>query len=582
MENKGAAQRIVTVALARSLAADFMIILFHLIFLSPTWAAESCGGDGLCLKWLQLIQDREEEVSPLSWMDLLSQHHAYPKLTMTNHGGKLVLLNQSRSEGLFSPFARLFGNGKANRNNEVALLDGRTTSALVPEVRAKMISPHHWLVHTTAPSIVLPSGPVLVLRQPTKADSGRPQHMTSGMTILDLSGGCCRNRETIPPVGRKQLFKLSQKAPHLGPSPAWVRHQQLHHLAYDAVDAVEHEAVYSLMQGHGSTYFHSMAEAAPRLLWGIRMLRDNPKIRVVTSGSAVLAFLDLVGLPGRGLHPVGKAVFSAAVTIPPPGAEGQSMLVGEDIVSSRRLLRAILRSLRTLVPLASKHESAASGHIPAPRSIIVIHRAAETRRNGRAMLNHDEVMATFRCIFFDRKTKSAASLAEWPPKATLQEAVAAWGGARVAIAPHGAGGTNMIFMQAGGTYVEILAEGQRGRVYGQLATRMGLKYVPCIYNRADPRFRPQMADHFGSDNFVVDIPWLLGCLHKGLNATRRTAADPFGADVWERLDTALIAAGPPRDAEIPMSSGGRSRPWRSAKRHVLKGLHVRRNRTRVR
>ena len=163
-----------------------------------------------------------------------------------------------------------------------------------------------------------------------------------------------------------------------------------------------------------------------------------------------------------------------------------------------------------------------------------------------------------------------------------QEAVAAWGGARVAIAPHGAGGTNMIFMQAGGTYVEILAEGQRGRVYGQLATRMGLKYVPCIYNRADPRFRPQMADHFGSDNFVVDIPWLLGCLHKGLNATRRTAADPFGADVWERLDTALIAAGQPRDAEIPMSSGGRSRPWRSAKRHVLKGLHVRRIRTRVR
>ena len=133
-------------------------------------------------------------------------------------------------------------------------------------------------------------------------------------------------------------------------------------------------------------------------------------------------------------------------------------------------------------------------------------------------------------------------LVEWPAAATLQQAASAWSTARLVIAPHGAGGTNIIFMPPGSTFVEIVASDQHGRVYGSLARQMGLRYVPCVYNRSEPRFKPQLWEGVPNDNFVVDVAWLLECMQARLNATRSTAASPMTEIVWARLDRLLDPA----------------------------------------
>ena len=85
-------------------------------------------------------------------------------------------------------------------------------------------------------------------------------------------------------------------------------------------------------------------------------------------------------------------------------------------------------------------------------------------------------------------------------------------------------------------YVEIISSNQKGKVYGSLAELNGLKYVPCVYNRSDPRFRPQLANQLGGDNFVVGVKWLLQCIRKALNSTRGTPNSPLPPKAWQAVD----------------------------------------------
>ena len=126
-------------------------------------------------------------------------------------------------------------------------------------------------------------------------------------------------------------------------------------------------------------------------------------------------------------------------------------------------------------------------------AVIVVRRSAIARNGGRALLNHDQLMFTLRFVLLDATTK----LLEWPPEGkTLAQAVETWRTASVAIAPHGAGLTNMIFMPRGSIVVEILAHGQMGRVYGSLAQMMGHRYTDCYY----------MRNHHGTLKLSLPLP----------------------------------------------------------------------------
>ena len=93
------------------------------------------------------------------------------------------------------------------------------------------------------------------------------------------------------------------------------------------------------------------------------------------------------------------------------------------------------------------------------------------------MLNHDEMMLVLRQIVLP----PTATISEFPPSADLKTAAQMWRDADVAIVPHGAGTTNILFMRPNSTVVEILRKGQTGRVYGGLAKALGHTYHACIY-----------------------------------------------------------------------------------------------------
>ena len=106
---------------------------------------------------------------------------------------------------------------------------------------------------------------------------------------------------------------------------------------------------------------------------------------------------------------------------------------------------------------------------------------------------------------------------EFPPTgASICDTVRQWYRARVAICPHGAGCTNMLFMRPTSTVVEVVHSEQHGRVYEGMARMMGHHFVSCIYNLTMARKRSQLKfarDHSYS-SFVVDVPWLLTMLHQ--------------------------------------------------------------------
>ena len=113
-------------------------------------------------------------------------------------------------------------------------------------------------------------------------------------------------------------------------------------------------------------------------------------------------------------------------------------------------------------------------------------------------------------------------LREWPPKGTLVQAMEEWSTSDVLVAPHGAGTTNVIFMPADSAVIEIIAAGQKGRVYGSLALAMGHRHSYCTYVRnglgsrnvtsATQAHEGMRSGYFNS--FALDMEFFLDCFKR--------------------------------------------------------------------
>ena len=426
-----------------------------------------------------------------------------------------------------------FTLGQKNSSNSslpqiASLLDARSTAIAAEEVMKILVPPAWcWLAHVENAAILYNGA--IVVGSTCSGNSWRPR-----VTVFDLAGGCCRGGAEPLPV--RDVFRAGIS---LAPPRRYIK--SLSSLPNMAAASVEHAWIFSCMMSHGSTYFHGLAEAAPRLLWGVRLLYSNPKMRVLTPASSVHALLDVLGLPGRGISMTHAALFARKVTVPPSNS-GMTMIGGKT-TGTKSMYGTFVRALSVEVQRRSFDAAHKVSAAPsAASSVLLVRRSAMVKQRARAMLNHDEVASVLRYIVDRTGTNQSTPLVEWPEASTLQQAVAIWSRVRLAIAPHGAGGTNMIFMPPGSTFVEIIASEQRGRVYGSLAAMMRLRYVACVYNRSEAHFKPQLAERMGmSDNFVVDVRWLLNCLQKGLNSTRNTTDSPLSNVAWRRIDSLMLS-----------------------------------------
>lgn len=262
---------------------------------------------------------------------------------------------------------------------------------------------------------------------------------TNPIAVLDLAGGCCR---PVPPVS--------------------LQHSQITNYVRRPRQGVdtEYEWLFLACHSHSSTYFHAMGEAATKLMWALRLLHENPRLRVLHASGFVEALLPILNLTGRGVLYNGKSQFARRITLP-PSAHMQSGLI-------TALRRTMFAHLKMTIPKAVTDYS--------DGAVIVVRRSATAKGGGRALLNHDELMLTLRFALLTTKT----TLLEWPPEGrTLAQTVATWRTATAVVAPHGAGLTNMIFMPRGSRVVEIFRDGNALPLYKQLADMMRLEYTAC-------------------------------------------------------------------------------------------------------
>jgi len=340
---------------------------------------------------------------------------------------------------------------------------------------------------------------------------------SSPPVILDLAGGCCRPQA---PIQRGQLVQAHKLAAGKAPPPMWARKGSLLALANEVTNrTVVHRWLLHVFHSHSTTYFHSIAECGYKLMWSLRLLRTHPQIRVMHASKFVGALLEILGLPDRGFQsPHLQPAFARRLSIPPSLTADFGRYLGP-------AMRALAGAVRAPSGLRLATNSSP---VPSAPTVLVVRRGAGRTAGGRAMLNHDELILGLRELL-----PPTVMLKEFPSEGLpLALAASAWGQAHVAICPHGAGSTNMIFMPPNSIIFEILAEEQKGRVYKGLAASLGHRYFNCVYNRTAARARSQLgfARNAPYTSFVLDVPWLLDLIRQSgtLEALAPPAHSPRG------------------------------------------------------
>jgi len=217
------------------------------------------------------------------------------------------------------------------------------------------------------------------------------------LLMLDLGGGCCRPPPPLP-------FHSEEPVRPEDPHTQWLAERGVHftRIVREAGQQPEHEWLLLACHCHSSTYYHAVAEAAPKIIWAMPLLRSNPNLKVLHDSTHVSDVLELLKLPKRGLMQCSRGAFARRLTIPP------APLLSRGLLSAFR--DELWRSAALTAPPKSKRK---------PR-VVVVRRSPMGAGGGRSLLNHDELMFTLRHVLLP----SQVELLEWPPDASVKQAAA--------------------------------------------------------------------------------------------------------------------------------------------------------------
>jgi Glycosyltransferase 61 len=239
------------------------------------------------------------------------------------------------------------------------------------------------------------------------------------------------------------------------------------------------------------TFYHSTVEILPRLLLLEDFIKAHPNLIILASKYAADAegetflynFAQVWGLERRiiFLDP-DDVIFARLLYIPEPTPCGQLQPLMARFAQS-----AIRDKLSSTAEHSPSAESAMQGD-----EILVIR-----RRNNRSIRNHDEMMESLQSTFpqekwfvFDEASEGgtfpAMGLAQW----------SAFSRAKIVIAPHGGGLSNILACQSGTHVVEFYGQWYDADLcYLHLAVALNMNHHPMIMDALD-------ANH----TYVVDVP----------------------------------------------------------------------------
>eukprot|EP00965_Chrysotila_dentata_P021058 696960-Pleurochrysis_carterae.AAC.1 len=143
---------------------------------------------------------------------------------------------------------------------------------------------------------------------------------TQSHAVIDLAGGCCRPPAPIPfasfITGRVVVPAINKPKLSLYSTELRLQGKLIDKRPFCTS---VHEWLYIVTHSHSVSYFHGIFESAPRLMWGLNMLRQYQQMKVLYNSPFVANVLDMLDLKGRGvlLH-ARQLSCSLRVTIPPP------------------------------------------------------------------------------------------------------------------------------------------------------------------------------------------------------------------------------------------------------------------------
>lgn len=316
----------------------------------------------------------------------------------------------------------------------------------------------------------------------------------------------------------------------------------------------EHALVYHAISARSTTFFHALATSAPKLLLALPLLRDRASnVTILVSGPIMPSVVRAFGIdPARLLLWYGPATgellaVRARRLLVPAGLDDlpKSLLSPPGPRPLMHAARQLMRSLIVEHSMMAKDHSMAkepargvvSGGVGGGvrhtarydqmrgKHILVVRREAFRGHTpeyclrhgyrppcghpGRAVLNHDELLAALREAFPGWPVVDFS-----PEPRAIEEQVRLWAEAALVIAPHGAGLTNLLFLPPRGCVLEFRAKGRKGAVYKGLGLSIGTRHEECVFDHTHVANAHALRRNGPDMNVLLPMPYVFGCLRE--------------------------------------------------------------------
>jgi hypothetical protein len=232
----------------------------------------------------------------------------------------------------------------------------------------------------------------------------------------------------------------------------------------------EYSTVIIISQYWGEGYFHFFIEGVPRLMDVDPSVYSNDLVHVHTNMRSHSIASHVLSLISSNLNPISGSVRANNVIIPPPTPCGGHKF-------SKRHMPSLRLSLQTKLIVKQ------------PQHIVLV-----SRHGSRAIANHEELL---------REISQKFPVIVHQGSEPILDQLQMFSDAFLAIAPHGAGLSNVIVMQAKTAVIEILPN-HMNACYALLAFNLGLRYSPYY----DPDFTHENAVNVNV-SYLADMASLL-------------------------------------------------------------------------
>lgn len=263
-----------------------------------------------------------------------------------------------------------------------------------------------------------------------------------------------------------------------------------HHLPLDAnitkLVVQEYDKLATVYSRWGSNYFHFVMQVLPRLIFIKNVLHNDQSIKILFESSVskfMHEYLSLLGIDSkRIIKAQNRKIYKANLLYFPSPIKH----------INKNAIEIIQSTFSKIINESNEN-----------KDLIIIIKRNPNSGPGRAILNHDEMVKKLKSRF----RKYDKQIVIFDGKISVLDQIKLFARAKIVIAPHGAGLTNLIYCPSDVTVIEFLPDKYQNKCFEQLCKVLNLNYYQNIV----------CCENIKTSNFKIDVKILFNILDKILN-----------------------------------------------------------------